>query len=234
VFLFGVGGALLCTLVLPGLARRRRWVTRFARLPFHLAGPPVAVTGIERLPASQCIVVANHASYLDGIILQAFLPPRFAYVIKGEMQKIPVAGFLLRRIGARFVDRFTAAASSDARTLLRAAEGGESLAFFPEGTFIGERGLGPFRAGAFAAAIRYGLPVVPVIIRGSRAVFPHDAILPRYAPLKIDILDPISAGTHSDSKALAEAARQCILTVLDEPDLQAAAPRRQAKRAGTY
>lgn len=215
-------GALFCALLLPGLERRRRWVTRFARLPFVLAGIPVALNDMDRLPLSPAVVVANHASYLDGVILQAFLPPRYSYVIKGEMQNVPVVSFLLKRIGARFVDRFSAGASArDARTLMRAADGGESLAFFPEGTFVAEPGLGAFRAGAFAAARRAGLPVVPVVIRGARAILPAGSVLPRRRPLTIDVLEPIASDTAGSSKALAEQARQRILEVLPEPDLLA-------------
>lgn len=222
VFLLGVLGALTSTVVLPGLERRRRWVARFSRLPFRLAGVPVEVAGGEQLPASQCIVVANHASYLDGVLLQGFLPPRFSYVIKGEMRKVPVAGFLLRRIGARFVDRYSAAASRDARTLLRAADSGESLAFFPEGTFVREPGLGRFRAGAFAAALRCRLPVVPVVIRGNRSVFPSGALLPRPGRIRIDALEPLAPDAYGDSRAFADATRRRILEVLGEPDLLAA------------
>lgn len=214
--------ALSCALLLPGLARRRRWVTRFARFPFVLAGIPVTLKDMQRLPESPAVVVANHASYLDGVILQAYLPPRYSYVIKGEMQNVPVVGFLLKRIGARFVDRFSAGASArDARTLMRAADGGESLAFFPEGTFIAEPGLGAFRAGAFAAARQAGLPVVPVVIRGARAILPAGTVLPRRQPLLIDVLEPIASDGAASSKALAEQARQRILEVLPEPDLLA-------------
>ncbi len=219
-FLVCVIGALLSAVCLPGLARRRRWVTRFARLPFRLAAIPVSIAGLERLPDEQCIVVANHASYLDGIILQAFLPPRFSYVIKGEMQNVPVVHFLLRRIGARFVDRHSAGRSArDARTLLRAADGGESLAFFPEGTFGAAPGLAAFRNGAFAAARRAGLPVVPVVIRGARDILPLGRALPRRGPLSIDILKPLAPDAVDGGRELAALARQRILDVLDEPDL---------------
>lgn len=216
-------GALFCALLLPGLERRRRWVTRFAQLPFRLAGIRVERQGFEHLPATPSVVVANHASYLDGVILQAFLPPRFSYVIKGEMQNVPVVGLLLRRIGARFVERYSTEASArDARTLLRAADGGESLAFFPEGTFIAEPGLGRFRAGAFAAARSAGLPVVPVVIRGARHILPADRLLPRRGRLYIDVLPPLATADAASSKALAEQVRQRILEVLPEPDLAAA------------
>lgn len=220
-FLACVCGALIGVLAVPGLARRRRWVSLFSRLPFRLAGVPVRVRGAEHLPAVPSVVVANHASYLDGILLQGYLPARFSYVIKGEMQRVPVAHFILKRIGARFVDRYSAAASRDARTLLKAAESGESLVFFPEGTFVPTPGLGRFRAGAFAAALRSGLPIVPLVIRGNRAVFPARSVLPRRNPLDIDILEPLPPAGYADSKALAAAARQRILEVLGEPDLAA-------------
>ncbi|MEX0708343.1 MAG: lysophospholipid acyltransferase family protein [Woeseia sp.] len=219
-FIVCVLGAILSALFLPGLARRRQWVSRFARLPFLLAGIRTTVRGGERLPVQQCIVVANHASYLDGVILKAYLPPSFSYVIKGEMQAVPLVGFVLRRIGSRFVDRNTPAGSSrDARTLLRAADSGESLAFFPEGTFVRKPGLGAFRLGAFAAAIKGDLPVVPVVIRGARNILPAGTLLPRRHRLQIDILDPLEAPPGAKSRDLAEMARQRILSLLGEPDL---------------
>ncbi|MGB5579469.1 MAG: lysophospholipid acyltransferase family protein [Woeseia sp.] len=214
--------ALLAVLLLPGIARRRRWVTRIGRVPFLLAAVRVTITGMQRLPDQACVVVANHASYVDGVVLQAFLPPRFSYVIKGEMQNVPIVGFLLRRIGAHFVDRYTVGRSArDARTILRAADNGDSLAFFPEGTFLPKPGLGPFRGGAFAAAVRTQAPIVPVVIRGSRQLLPPGLPLPAYGALQIDILEPIDTSAVTDTKLLAETARQRILAVLDEPDLLA-------------
>jgi len=222
VFAICVLAAIVFTLVLPGLDRRRRWVTVCAWLPFRLTGITTRVRGLEKIPAGECVVVANHASYLDGVLLQGYLPPRFSYVIKGEMGRIPVVSLLLRRIGSKFVERFDASGSvRDARQLLKAATAGESLAFFPEGTFVAEQGLGRFRAGAFAAAIKAGVPVVPVVISGSRRILPANALFPRHGHLRIDILNPIdrSDPAYGDSRALAVAARQKILAALDEPDL---------------
>ena len=209
----------------PDWSRRRRWVTACAKLPFLLCGIRVTVSGIDKLPNGDCVVVANHASYLDGVLLQAYLPPRFSYVIKGEMGRIPVAAFLLRRIGSRFVERFEKSASArDARNLLKAARDGESLAFFPEGTFVAEPGLDRFRPGAFAAARKANVPVVPVVINGSRYVLPAETALPRRGPLQIEIMTPIAADdpAFADSRTLAERARRDILARLDEPDLLAA------------
>ena len=221
-FLICVSFAALMATVIPGLERRRRWVSAAARAALRVCGIPAKLEGFESLPDGHCIVVANHASYLDGVILQAFLPPRFSYVIKGEMQNVPGVHFLLRRIGAKFVERFVASGSArDARALLKAAAVGESLAFFPEGTFLRQAGIGRFRPGAFAAAIKGELPVVPIAIRGSRDVLPGGALLPRRGQLTITALQAIypSDPAFADSASLAEAARQQILAVVDEPDL---------------
>lgn len=224
--------AILFALAVPGLHRRRRWVSAAARAWLRTAGIRHRLTGIGSIPAGHCIVVANHASYLDGLILQAFLPPRFTFVIKGEMQKVPLAHFLLRRIGSRFVERFVSSASSrDARNLLRAAAAGESLALFPEGTFHPHPGLHRFRLGAFAAAINADLPIVPIVIEGSRHILPARRVLPRPGHLRIEVLDAIRPADPAfcSSRALAEAARQRILAVLEEPDLAAV---RRAKHTG--
>ncbi len=224
IFILCVSGAILGALLLPGKDRRRRWTSAAGRAIFWLAGVKVTVDGTQLIPARQCIVVANHASYIDGVILIAFLPPRFSFVIKGEMGKVPVAGVLLRRLGSQFVERFDASGSArDARRLLKVAESGESLAFFPEGTFRAKPGLHRFRPGAFSAAINSELPIVPVVISGSRALFPAATVLPRYGHLAIHILAPIEPddAAFDSSKELAELARRRILSVLDEPDLLA-------------
>ena len=223
-FALSVLSGICCAFLLPGLDTRRRWVSASARAAFRLTGMSVKTRGLELLPAGHCVVVANHAGYIDGVLLCGFLPPRFSFVIKGEMKRFPLVGFLLHRIGARFVERFDASGSArDARHLLKAASAGESLAVFPEGTFQAQPGLARFRSGAFAAAIRAGVPVVPVVISGSRRVLPGGRLLPRHSHLRIDVLAPIEPGSASydSSRNLAELARQRILGILDEPDLLA-------------
>ncbi|MEM6513944.1 MAG: lysophospholipid acyltransferase family protein [Pseudomonadota bacterium] len=214
--------ALLSALLVPPRAWRE-WLAAFAsRLPFLLTATRPSIEGLEHLPEGHSVVVANHASYIDGPLLKGVLPPRFSFVIKGEMRNIPVVHFLLRRAGARFVERTeTSASARDARTIVRAAQGGASLAFFPEGTFREEPGVGRFRAGAFMAAIKGGVPIVPVAITGSRHMLTCSDWMLRWSRLSIRVLEPISPDdpAFSHHRTLAEAARQRILSVLDEPDL---------------
>lgn len=223
-FALAVLFALLAVILVPGKERRHRLAKAASKAVFVLPRINVQVSGLQNLPAGKCIVVANHASYIDGILLKGYLPARFSFVIKGEMRDIPLVHFLLRRCGARFVDRNVHSASArDARQIVKAAQDGASLAFFPEGTFREEAGVDRFRPGAFVAAIRAGLPIVPVAIRGTRYMLPAGRMLPRRNTLQVDILPALLPGgtAFDDSRALAEEARQRILDMLDEPDLLA-------------
>jgi 1-acyl-sn-glycerol-3-phosphate acyltransferase len=218
--------ALLIMVLLPGLSRRR-WLARVTSRAFlHLVGMPLTVEGLDRLPAGPCVLVSNHASYLDGLVFTAALPPRFGFVIKREMASVPLAGFLLNRIGSQFMARDKAAQTTmDARRVMRSAASGHSIVFFPEGTFSEEPGLLKFHHGAFATAQRAGCPVVPAIIYGSRVALSPRGRLPQATRLRIEILDPVLpmefAGNDSVA-ALCRQARNAILGRLQEPDREAA------------
>jgi 1-acyl-sn-glycerol-3-phosphate acyltransferase len=222
--------AVLLMLVLPSLRARRGCARAFARAVFALTGIRLRVSGLATL-RPPCIVVANHASYLDGVALAAGLPPEFGFVIKREMAAVPLAGTLLRRIGAEFVERRDRARGTrDTRRLLRRAEGGQSLVFFPEGTFGEQVGLLHFHIGAFAAAARAELPVVPLAIRGTRHCLPADSLLPRPGTIELLVLAALPAKELSApmadadrAAALRDQARAALLAALGEPDLDARA-----------
>ena len=117
---------------------------------------------------------------------------------------MPLAGLLLRRIGSEFVDRFNRhAGGMDARRLFKAADAGQALAFFPEGTFLAEPGLGKFHTGAFAIAARAELPIVPIAIRGTRRILPSGRVLPRPGRIDIQVLPPLGPLPGLDPNAAA-------------------------------
>ncbi len=213
--------ATVLALIVPRLEWRRRITHRLAQLAVPVLGVRLVVEGLERLPPDSSVVVANHASYLDGVVMKAALPPRFSFVIKREAASMPVAGFLMKRIGSEFVDRHTEGGRRrDAMRVLRRAEEGHALVFFPEGTFDGVPGLKRFHVGAFAAAVRGGMPVVPAVIHGARRAMPNGALLVRPGLVRVEILDPIVVSdTANAADALRREARRRILQRLDEPDL---------------
>ena len=212
--------ALVLVTITPGRRMRRRLTRWFAQLFFRVIGSPIRVEHASNMPTGACVVVANHASYLDGIILTAALPPNFTFVIKREMADFPFAGFLLRRIGSEFVDRASDAHKKrTARRLFKAARSGDALAFFPEGTFRPEPGLRPFKPGAFRAAWQGRVPLVPIVIYGARAKLPAQVWLPAPGPLRISIGEPIDPAEHESARDLLHATRTSILARLGEPDL---------------
>ena len=207
---------------LSSLAARRRIARLSVRITTALTGYGLHIDGRENVPQGPCLVVANHASYLDGILLTGVLPPRFAYVIKDEMADVPLAGLLLRRLEALFVDRRNPQGSSrDARRILKLIKNGHSVVFFPEGGFGPAPGLLPFKLGAFMMAARFQLPVVPVSIEGSRRAMPAGSWWPRPTRLRVHIHRPIHplGSDRAAVQALVTQARTAILSRLGEPDL---------------
>lgn len=215
--------ALLLAIPTPTLPLRRRIARRSARLFFRMAGIRLTVHGLEKLPEGPCVLVANHASYLDGVIMQAVLPPRFAFVIKREMVSVPLAGTLLKRLGSEFVERHDRhRGAADTRRVLGTAASGQSIAVFPEGTFTAAAGIGAFQAGAFMMAIHNNLPVVPAAIRGARWILPDRRLLPRPGAIEVEILTPLppeSGGDRPSRTRLRDEARAAILSATNEPDL---------------
>ncbi|HET9679621.1 MAG TPA: lysophospholipid acyltransferase family protein, partial [Gammaproteobacteria bacterium] len=170
VLIAGIGIVLL-----PVLRWRRAAARRTARGLLRLAGMRLTVKGLENIPAGGCIIVANHASYLDGVVLTAALPPRFGFVIKREMTSVPLVSTLLHRLGSQFVERSDPSAiRADTGRLIRSAANGTALGIFPEGTFKREPGIGPFRLGAFRAACRGGVPLITCGIQGTRHILPSE------------------------------------------------------------
>jgi 1-acyl-sn-glycerol-3-phosphate acyltransferase len=199
---------LIINLFLPSLRRRRQVAGTFSRGFLRAARIPFTVQGTERLPQVPCVVVANHASYIDGVFAIAALPPDFAFVIKKEMVRVPLAGLLLRRLGSEFVERFNRhKGASDARRVWRLAATGQSLVFFPEGTFDEHRRIGKFLGGAFATAERSDMPVVAVAIHGTRELLPPGGLMLYRRPIRFEILAILEAnGARQRSRELIAAA----------------------------
>jgi 1-acyl-sn-glycerol-3-phosphate acyltransferase len=185
---------LTINLFLPSLRQRRVVAGRIGRAFLWVSGIPFTVEGLELLPKMPCVVVANHASYIDAVAIAAALPPDFAFVIKKEMVRVPLAGLLLRRLGSQFVERFDRhKGATDARRVLKLAATGQSLMFFPEGTFDETRQIGRFLGGAFTTAARAKMPVVAVAIHGTRDVMPPGSLSIRRLPIRVEILAALSA-----------------------------------------
>ncbi len=215
--------ATVLALVVPSLAWRRR-VTHFVAQPrpARSSGVRLVVEGLDRLPPGSCVVVANHASYLDGVVMTAALPPRFSFVIKREAASMPMAGFLLKRIGSEFVDRHTEGGRRrDALRVLRRAEQGHALVVFPEGTFDEVPGLKRFHIGAFAAADarRHAGGAGRHPRHAARAAEQGAARAARTRARRDPRADASAGVAATPATSCGDEARRRMLERLDEPDL---------------
>jgi 1-acyl-sn-glycerol-3-phosphate acyltransferase len=223
------------------LLPRRRW--RFtlsrgmARTLARLTATPLTVTGLARLlpQGRPCVLVVNHASYLDGPTLIAALPRELAFVAKEALAPQLIAGIFLRRLGAEFVQRFDPRRGlADLQRIQRIGQSGRSLVFFAEGTFSAIPGLRPFRMGAFVTAMEAQLPVVPVAIAGTRGILRAGSWYPHPGAITVTvgeaIMPPLPSADPSDNwraaLRLRDQARAHILAHCGEPDLAAGGDRR--------
>jgi 1-acyl-sn-glycerol-3-phosphate acyltransferase len=221
--LVGLGAILwLSMLMLPVRGWRHAAIGGLARSFFRLTGCRFTVEGGARLPLRDVILVSNHASYLDGLVLSAAIPGEIAFVAKQELESQYVAGPMLRRLGTRFVRRSDVGGGlEDTELTLVAARAGERLVFFPEGTLARMPGVLGFRAGAFVVAARTGRPVVPITISGTRSVLRGEQWFPRRGAITVHIGAPLQPDGSDFAAAirLRDAARAAILARCGEPDL---------------
>ncbi|MBM3392396.1 MAG: AMP-binding protein [Betaproteobacteria bacterium] len=193
-----------------------------ARLAFRAVGIGFAPLPAAGLPGEPHVLVANHASYLDSLLLAAALPPRYAFIAKGELLGYWVPRLFLRGLGTIFVERYEAARSAgDVDAMVAALRSGQSLAVFPEGTFSREAGLKPFRMGAFVAAARAGVPVAVVGLLGVRAMLRAETWMARHGRPELEI-GPLLRADGEDWAAavrLRDAVRAEMLGLSGEHDL---------------
>ncbi len=214
---------IVCGLIISGptLAIRRAIGRAGIRCAFASIGCPIRVQGLEFLPAQPAIVVSNHASYLDGLVMTAALPARFTFLVQSGAAGWPLVGITIRRMGVRFVNRGSPREAAAAmKDLIDRAQKGESFTIFAEGTFKRPPGLLAFQSGAFLIAAKSGLPIVPTVICGTRKILPEDARLFTRATVQVRVLPALmTQGQARDAAArLRDAARTAILAHCGEPD----------------
>jgi 1-acyl-sn-glycerol-3-phosphate acyltransferase len=217
---FLVGWA--AVMILPRLDWRWRALRAVARTALAAMAVPVSLEGGERLACANAILVFNHSSYVDALVLAAVLPGEPIFVAKKELAAQWVAGTALSRLGALFVERYDVMGSlADAETVTGAARRGGVMVFFAEGGFTRRPGLCAFRLGAFKTAAETGLAVIPGAIRGTRSMLRSDQWFPRWAAISVDVAEPIEP-SGQDFQAvlrLRDAARAAVLARCGEPDV---------------
>jgi 1-acyl-sn-glycerol-3-phosphate acyltransferase len=196
-------------------------VKRWSRVGVTICGLRPHVVGLEHLRTLDSgVLVVNHASYIDPIVLMAAIPVEFHFVAKRALLQYPLIGTVIRKAEHLTIEK---AGLSDrlagADEVERQLQEGERLLIFAEGTFARRPGLLPFRLGAFRAAVETGRPIVPVALAGTRRVLPDGTWLFRHAPITVTIGAPIQpqAGGWPEMVRLRAAAVDHIARTSGEP-----------------
>jgi 1-acyl-sn-glycerol-3-phosphate acyltransferase len=174
----------------------------WARLALRLAGVRLVLHGTERLSAFKPrVFVSNHVSWYDIFTLMAILP-RYRFVAKAELFRIPLFGPAARRAGTIPIQRENRkAAFQSYEEAAKEIRGGASVVVCPEGTRGESYALRPFKKGPFVLAIAAGAPIVPLIVFGTREVQPKGSFVIRSGTVHVHFLDEIpTTGLHYDDR----------------------------------
>jgi len=177
----------------------------------RMMGARLEVRGVNELDLTRSyLFVANHTSQLDIPVLFAALPIPLRFLAKEELRKVPLVGRFISAMGMVYVDRgqSEAARQSIDRLASSLAEG-MCLLVFPEGTRSHDGELGKFKTGAFVAAIKSGVPVVPIYILGAAKILPSGTLVTCSGRVVVVAGEPIPTQQYSldDRRRLADLVR---------------------------
>jgi cytidylate kinase len=213
------------------IASRKTWILRLGSLILRVIARAIIRIRVEgdlsAIPESgPLIIVANHASSADPVLIGAFLNGRLHrplnWLGKRELVEMPVIGWFMRQAAIHPVDRATADVGAF-RTAIRVLESGNILTVFPEGTRSPDGVLQEVREGVAVLALRSGAPVLPVGVADSDKVWPKGAMLPtpgrsitvRYGRPFV-VADELPESVKGNRREAKEAATRLIMSRIAE------------------
>jgi len=207
--------------------RRQARVARvWARILLWVTGVQVKVEGLEKIsPDGSYVFVSNHLSYMDTPVVLASIPVQFRFLAKRGLFQIPFLGWHLARAGHIRVPREDARAAVKTMSLAAQVirECGISVLIFPEGGRSRDGELGDFKEGAAFIAVRAGVPLVPMCLKGTREVLPFGSGHIRPGTVFMRIGDPIPTvgSSDRDRAPLTAELRKRIVALLEEDSVPA-------------
>lgn len=189
-------------------------VQKWARSLLRLAGVTVEVSGLANIPQGPAVFISNHQGNFDIPILLAWLDKPHPLVAKQEIKKLPFIRDWMELLDCVFIDRDNARQSVAAlgEAAKNMTERGRSFIIFPEGTRSRGDELGEFKNGGFRAALKAGVPVVPVVIDGSYRAMEANKMWIKPAQVKIRVLPslPTAGMSREESKVIGQRVRDLI------------------------
>ncbi len=182
-------------------------------------GIKVRVHGLENAGTGEPrIFASNHVSWFDVPALAKILP-RYKFVAKAELFKVPIFGGGMRAAGMIEIQRENRKAAFGAYEVAAdRIRAGNSVVVFPEGTRGHEYPLRPFKKGPFVLAIAAGVPIVPIILHGTIEIMPKGSLWAHPGTIDIHLLEPVSTKTvdYDHREALMQTVRTRMADAMRE------------------
>ena len=163
----------------------------------------VTVNGLANIdPGQSYVYMSNHQSNFDIPVLLAHLPVQFRWLAKAELFKIPIFGRAMRGAGYVKIDRFNQESAFESiKEAGSRMKNGVSVMIFPEGTRSRDGKIRPFKKGGFIMAVDSGVPIVPVILQGTRSIMEKSSLKINTGEVSLNIAVPIATtGFSRDNK----------------------------------
>lgn len=224
--LFATGSLLLAGVYLPYLWYLERWgrnqrrdeiIWKFAhwwgRVVLGATGSKVTVRGAENIPSGSVVVMGNHQSYFDIMLVLGYIDKPLAFIAKKELARAPIVAPWVRQMGGIFLDRKDVRQA--ARVFQQAVEkvkGGYSMVIFPEGTRSRSAEMGDYKKGSMKLPLRAEAPIVPVSIDGTYKVFEGNGYRIGSTDIILTIAPPIMPQDYAgkSTSAVAEMVREQV------------------------
>lgn len=182
---------------------------------YWLTGSSVKITGLDNVPIDQPVLfVSNHQSHMDSIIIQGYIDVPKGFVSIVEVLRFPILRTWMKYMKCVFLDRgdikqmFTCIEES-----VKSLRQGHSMVIFPEGRFSECDTVGEFKKGCLKMAIKAGVPVVPITLKGSDKIMTKDGSRITGAAVECIISKPIQTVglDKEEEKKLVEVVRDIII-----------------------
>jgi 1-acyl-sn-glycerol-3-phosphate acyltransferase len=185
----------------------QRCMHAWTRAILRISGVKLVVHSPERMSGSVGhVYIANHVSWYDIFALASVIP-RYTWIAKAELRKIPLFGRAAEAAGIVFIERDNKKAAFESYKLAaEQVKRGRSVIICPEGTRGRDYHLRPFKKGPFVLAIASEAPIIPTILYGTREIMPKGSFRIRPGTVHIHFLEPVPTQgyTYDDRARLME------------------------------
>lgn len=195
--LTGLLGPIVLIAGLLGIEERPRGIYQWCmhtwcRNILRVSGVRLVLHNPERMSETDGhVYMANHVSWYDIFALAAVIP-RYTWIAKTELRKIPLFGAAAETAGIVFIDRDNRKAALESyKAAAVDVKRGRSIVICPEGTRGLDYHLRPFKKGPFVLAITCAASIIPTIIYGTREVMPKGSFRIRGGTVHLHFLEPV-------------------------------------------